>query len=143
MSEEDIRKKLEKSVKEGIAVMRPYDMLVQMFSQQETFMNLLKEKRGFPDFPVDLTSKVGQKLLKNISYECADELHEARQHLKQKDHRISDMGDIDRAEYTEELVDALHYFFEIVIASGISVDELFEAYLKKGDVNTARITGDY
>ena len=106
-------------------------------------MRLLQERRGFPDFPVDLSSKAGQKLLKNISYECADELHEARQHLKQKDHRISDMGGVDRAEYVEELVDALHYFFEIVIASGVSADELFEAYINKGEKNTDRINGDY
>lgn len=119
------------------------DKLEAMLEQQLQFMKLLQEKRGFPDFPVDLTSKAGQKFVKTISYECADELHEARQHLKQKDHRISDMGDIDRAEYVEELVDALHYFFEIVIASGISVDEMYEAYMKKGEVNTARITGDY
>jgi hypothetical protein len=139
----DPGEKLKASVKEGFDAMRPYDRLIQMFKQQEQFMNLLREKRGFPDFPVDLSSKAGQKLLKNISYECADELHEARQHLKQKDHRISDMGGVDRAEYVEELVDALHYFFEIVIASGITVDEMFEAYMKKGEVNTTRITGDY
>lgn len=136
-------KKLKDSMAEAEKVMRTYDRLVQMFSQQQQFMELLKERRGFPDFPVDLSSKAGQKLLKNISYECADELHEARQHLKQKDHRISDMGGVDRAEYVEELVDALHYFFEIVIASGISVDELYEAYMKKGAVNEQRIRGDY
>lgn len=136
-------KKLEKSVKEGFAAMRPYDKLVQMFSQQERFMQLLQEKRNFPAFPVDLTSKAGQKFLKTISYECADELHEARQHLKNKDHRATHIKDIDREAYVEELVDALHFFFEIVIASGISVDELYEAYIKKGEINVQRINGDY
>lgn len=136
-------KKLAKAEKEGFDAMRSCDRLTQMYEQQERFMHLLQERRGFPDFPVDLSSKSGQKLLKNISYECADELHEARQHLKQKDHRISDVGGVDRAEYVEELVDALHYFFEIVIASGVSVEELHEAYMKKGETNTERINGDY
>lgn len=119
------------------------DRFLEMYEQQKDFMVLLNKKRGFPAFPVDLSSKAGQKFLKTISYECADELHEARQHLKQKDHRITDVGAVDRAEYVEELVDALHYFFEIVIASGISADELFEAYIKKGEVNTERIENDY
>lgn len=140
---DDPMKKLEKSCKEGFAAMRPYDRLVQMFEQQEKFMRLLQEKRNFPDFPVDLTSKAGHKFLKTISYECADELHEARQHLKNKDHRATVINDIDREAYVEELVDALHFFFEIVIASGISVDELFAAYIKKGDVNVQRINNDY
>lgn len=119
------------------------DRLKEMFAQQESFMRLLQETRGFPDFPVDLASKAGQKLLKNISYECADELHEARQHLKNKDHRATLINQIDRQEYVEELVDALHYFFEIVLASGISEDELFEAYIEKGRINEERIKNGY
>ena len=140
---DDPTKKLADAMKAGFDAMRPYDRLVRMFAQQEKFMQLLQEKRGFPEFPVDLTSKVGQKFLKTISYECADELHEARQHLKNKDHRATHFKDIDREAYVEELVDALHFFFEIVIASGISVDELFEAYIKKGEINVQRINGDY
>lgn len=119
------------------------DKLAKMMEQQEKFMRLLQEKRGFPSFPVDLTSKTGQKFLKTISYECADELHESRQHLKNKDHRATHIKDIDREAYVEELVDALHFFFEIVIASGISVDELYDAYIKKGDINVNRINNDY
>lgn len=119
------------------------DRFEQMMKQQEAFMELLKAKRGFPDFPVDLTSKAGQKFVKNISYECADELHEARQHLKNKDHRETHIKEIDREAYVEEISDALHYFFEIVIASGISMDELFEAYMKKGAVNEDRINNGY
>lgn len=117
--------------------------LEKMWAQQEEFMRLLQEKRGFPKFPVNLSSKEGQKLLKNISYECGDELHEARQHLKQKDHRISDVGNVDREKYVEELADSLHYLLEIVIASGISLEEFYDMYMQKGYVNTSRIEGDY
>lgn len=117
--------------------------LEKMWEQQEDFMRLLQKKRGFPNFPVDLSSKEGQRLLKNISYECGDELHEARQHLKQKDHRISDVGNVDREKYVEELADSIHYLLEIVIASGISLEEIYEKYMQKGYVNTARIEGGY
>jgi dimeric dUTPase (all-alpha-NTP-PPase superfamily) len=122
----------------------PHDMLRQMFGQQEAFMELLQEERDFPEFPVDLTTKKGQKFLKGIAHDAMDELFEAIQHLKNsKDHRLSASGEVDRQKYLEELIDCLHYFYEVVIASGISVEELFEAYVKKGETNTQRILSGY
>lgn len=107
-------------------------------------MDLLREKRGFPKFPVDLSSKGGQKLLKEITHECQHELFEANQHLKNsKSHRVTDVSDFDRAAYLEELVDSLHYYLEIAIASGVTPDELFEAYMEKGNTNFKRIEGGY
>lgn len=120
------------------------DKLQQMWDQQLEFMNLLREERGFPDFPVDMTSKQGQKFLKSITHECMGELFEANQELKNsKSHRASDLPDLDKSAYLEELVDSLHFFFEIVIASGISLDDLVAAYLKKGEKNVERIKGGY
>ena len=120
------------------------DRLEKMFDQQESFMKLLQQKRDFPEFPVDLSSKSGQRLIKGISYECQDELHEARQHLKNsKKHRLTDVRELDREKYIEELVDSQHYLFEIVIASGITLEEFFDAYLKKGYTNVDRINNGY
>lgn len=120
------------------------DKLQKMFDQQEAFMRLLQKKRNFPEFPVDVLSKGGQKLVKDISYECADELHEARQHLKNsKSHRVTEIKTFDRDDYIEELVDAQHYLFEIVIASGITIEEFFDAYMEKGRINTDRINDGY
>jgi hypothetical protein len=120
------------------------DRLQKMWDQQLDFMNLLREKRNFPDFPVDMTTKQGQKFLKSITHECMGELFEANQELKNsKSHRASDLPDINKDDYLEELVDSLHFFFEIVIASGISLDDLVLAYLKKGEKNVKRIEGGY
>ena len=120
------------------------DKLKEMWDQQENFMKLLQEKRGFPSFPVDPTSKSGQKFLKGITHECMHELFEANQALKNsKDHRETDISDFNREHYVEELVDALHYFFEIAILSGVSMDELFNAYINKGNTNVQRIENGY
>ena len=120
------------------------DKLQEMWDQQRKFMELLQVSRNFPEFPFDMTSKFGQKYLKGITHVCMHELFEANQVLKNsKDHRITDVKDFDRAHYTEELVDALHYFFEIALLSGISVEELYEAYMKKGEVNINRIESGY
>jgi len=121
-----------------------YDRLTQMWEQQEQFMKLLQEKRNFPDFPTDISSKKGQKFLKDIRNHIMEELFEAGQHLKNaKSHRATEIPEVDREAYKEELVDALHLYFELAIASGITVDELVEAYLKKGDVNFDRIKNGY
>lgn len=120
------------------------DRLQKMWDQQLDFMNLLKEKRGFPDFPVDMTTKQGQKFLKSITHECMGELFEANQELKNsKSHRASNLPQMDKDAYLEELVDSLHFFFEIVIASGISIDDLLDAYLRKGKKNVERIENGY
>lgn len=120
------------------------DRFATMWQQQENFVRLLQAKRGFPPFPVDITSKSGQKFLKNITHECMGELFEANQELKNsKAHRVTEIAEIDRSAYIEELVDSLHYFFEIAIYSGVSLDELYEAYMSKGDTNKKRIENSY
>lgn len=120
------------------------DRLLEMWEQQHAFMKLLQEKRGFPQFPVDMTTKEGQKFLKGITHDCMGELFEANQELKNsKGHRATEVTELDRDAYLEELVDSLHFFFEIAIASGISVAELYEAYMKKGHINTKRIQNGY
>ena len=122
----------------------PPDDLKIMWDQQERFMRLLQEKRGFPEFPTDLASKKGQQFLKDIRNHLMEELFEAGQHLKNsKSHRVTEIPDVDRDAYKEELVDVLHLYFELVIASGISREELVDAYLKKGRTNDERIRNGY
>jgi hypothetical protein len=120
------------------------DRLQEMWDQQFAFMKLLQEKRSWPDFPTDISSKKGQKFLKDITHHVMDELFEAGQHLKNaKSHRATEIPEVDKDAYTEELVDALHLFLELVIVSGITLDELFHAYMKKGIVNKNRIENGY
>lgn len=120
------------------------DSFDEMWEQQYDFMRLLQEKRGFPQFPVDISSKSGQKLLEDISFHTMKELFEAGQHLKNsKSHRITEITDVDQDAYLEELVDVLHLYFEICIAAGITPERLKKAYIAKGEVNKARIEGGY
>lgn len=122
----------------------PEDRLLQMYDKQRSFMELLQKKRGFPEFPVDLASKSGQKVCKQVAFDAMSELFEAIQELKNsKDHRATDVHGFDRDHYVEELVDCLHYFFEIAILSGVSADELYDAFAKKDEVNRQRIENGY
>lgn len=120
------------------------DRLERMWQQQLHFMKLLQEKRNFPHFPTDITSKKGQQFLKDIRNHIMEELFEAGQHLKNaKSHRATELPEVDRESYKEELVDVLHLYFELVIASGVTLDELFDAYMTKGDTNFDRICAGY
>lgn len=120
------------------------DKLDRMWDQQYEFMRLLQQKRGFPDFPTDITTKKGQQFLKDIRNHLLEELFEAGQHLKNaKLHRATELPEVDHEAYVEELCDAQHLLFELFIASGISRDEMYEAYMRKGDVNTQRIADGY
>lgn len=122
----------------------PVDRLAKVWNDQTAFMRLLVERRGFPQFPVDLRSKEGQRHVKTIAQDAMGELHEAIQHLKNaKLHRATDVPDFDRAAFLEELVDALKFLFEVAILAGVSLDEFFEAYEKKTALNKKRIEGSY
>lgn len=124
--------------------MKKEDRLEQMWNQQSDFMKLLQKERNFPEFPVDITSKQGQQFLDSVNYHMIKELFEAGLHLKNtKSHRATEIKEIDREGFKEELVDVLHLYFEICLAAGIGLDELYDCYLKKGEINTNRIKNGY
>lgn len=120
------------------------DNLCMIFSEQQKFMELLQRERNFPKFPVDISTKDGQKLLKEITHECMHELFEAVHLLRNsKSHRKTNISEFDRDAFMEELADALHYLVELFIVAGISPEELYKAYMKKGTINFARILSNY
>jgi hypothetical protein len=115
-----------------------------MFKQQHEFMQLLQAKRGFPDYPMDLSKKESQKFVRNIAYETMGELFEAVFELKnRKEHRATEIAELDREKLLEELVDAFHFFAELLILMGVTPDEFFDAFMRKGQINVERINGDY
>lgn len=118
--------------------------LNKMFEQQEEFMLLLKQHRNFPSWPIDIKSKAGQQLCREIVFSSVEEYFEALQHLKNwKSHRVTEVKKIQKDKFLEELCDMLHYFIELLIVVGIRPDELYDAYMKKGKINEERIKGNY
>lgn len=137
-------KKDEQKQQEQIKPTATETSLHKMWDQQVEFMRLLQKKRNFPEFPVDLSSKKGQQFLNDIRNHLMEELFEAGQHLKNaKSHRVTELPQVDRDAYKEELADVLHLYFELLIASGITLDEIVETYMTKGEINVARINNNY
>jgi hypothetical protein len=124
--------------------MQYFDKFAQMYEQQYQFMLLLKEKRGFVDFPVDMQSKLGQQACREAGIGCIEEFFESLANLKNwKKHRATEVKDLDRAAFLEEMSDSMHYFLEVLLLAGVSADEFFEIYMRKGETNIQRINEGY
>jgi len=119
------------------------DKWIDMFSRQEEFMKLLEENDKLSPWPVDLTTKQGQRMVKEIAGECHGELWEATYTLKNKMHRLTDDRTFDRKHYVEELGDTLAYLMEICIMSGISPEEMYEEYCRKNEIVKEKTRNGY
>ena len=122
------------------------DRLKQMFLLRRSFMLLLEEKKpgSYPEWPLDLSKKESQQILRDTALKGIEEMFEALQHLKNwKPHRDTDIPEFDRSEFLEEVVDAFNYFLSVMELVGISEDELFDAYQKKDEIIRNRILSGY
>lgn len=124
------------------------DMLDQIFRKQMDLMETyhkIEASNGClitPDVPVDLHSHVGQQRLKDFAWRVTEELAEAMGCLKCRPWKVTPMA-TDIQHYREEIADALHFFVELCILSGISPNDLFELYMKKNAVNQFRQGSGY
>ena len=123
------------------------DKLENIFKKREDFMLLIKEK--FPDtypnnWPVNITEKSSQSILRETALKGVEEMFEALQHLKNwKSHRETEITSFDREEFLEEIVDAFNYFFSLMILIGVDVEEFYHAFNSKDNIIRRRIEKGY
>lgn len=119
------------------------DRLEQIFVKQKELMEQLILGDKLPEYPVDITSKHGQRQIKELTWAMVEEMAEASYILKNRTHRFTDHTDVDFAHFKEELGDALAYFIEICVFAGISSEELFQEYCNKNAVVKKRVVDGY
>ena len=122
------------------------DKLQSMFDKRESFMRALKNRNPdiCPEWPVDLTDKASQQHLRDTALKGVEEMFEALQHLKNwKPHRNTEIKDFDREEFLEEVVDAFNHFLSLLVMTGVTADELFNAYSKKDEIIHNRLKTGY
>lgn len=119
------------------------DKLDEVFNRQTEFMQLLREHDRLPEWPVDLQTKPGQRLIKEMIWNMTEEMAEASFTLKNRVHKLSDDRTLDVDHYKEELGDAFAFFLEICILSGFTADDLFAEYRRKNEVVKQRLSGGY
>ena len=123
--------------------MSEVDRLQDMFARQTDLMEILKSGDKLPEWPIDLTSKYGQRQIKELIWAMVEEMAEASFILKNRSHRFTDHTDVDFAHFKEELADALAYFIEISIFAGIDFQELYEEYCRKNQIVKQRVEKGY
>ena len=123
------------------------DKLEKMFELRESFMRKLKEANtegASPDWPIDLLDKKSQQHVRDMSLRGVEEMFEALQHLKNwKPHRMTEVSEFNTDMFLEEVVDAFNYFLSVLVLTGFSASDLFEAYEDKDFVIRERIDNGY
>ena len=122
------------------------DKLNQIFEMRNTFMHMLQDKfpDSYPEWPVDLSTKKAQITCRETALKGVEEMFEALQHLKNwKPHRKTEMPEINREEFLEEIVDAFNYFLSLIILIGVDVDEFYDSFMKKDKIIRDRLNKGY
>jgi hypothetical protein len=122
------------------------DKLLEIFRLREEFMQAIVKKIPgyYPQWPIDVSKKQSQVILRDSVLRGVEEMFEALQHLKNsKPHRQTEVTHFERDEFLEEIVDAYNYFLTTLVLIGISPDELYEAYRKKHEKILERLENGY
>ena len=121
--------------------------LSEMFKLRKEFIEQISKDipGSYPQLPLDMSSKSSQQFCRDLALRGVEEMFEALQHLKNwKPHRMTDFNEgPDKDEFLEEIVDALNYFFSLLIASGFDEKDLFKAYNSKHKVIMKRLEDGY
>lgn len=130
---------LYKENKEKINMINKNDMLEEIFNTQK---QLQEKTLGYNMDYMDPLEKA--KYIKEMKLWLVDEIHEALHELPYaKDwSKKYDKPDYNHEKqwqlFKEEIVDALHFFVNICLASGITPKDLFEGYMEKNKENIDR-----
>lgn len=138
---------LENLVEAGVELVQvepgEVDTLKDAFRRQRELMDMLIIGDKLPEAPVDITSKGGQRLIKELIWAMVEEMAEASFILKNRSHRFTDHTDVDFAHFKEELADAFSYFVEICIYADIDHKELYSEYCRKNRAVKDRVKSGY
>ena len=121
--------------------------LEKMFELRNVFISEMRETHSgsYPILPLDLSKKESQQFCRDLALRGVEDMLEALQHLKNwKPHRLTEFNEApDREEFLEEIVDALNYFFSLLIASGFDEKDLYESYVRKHEIIMNRLKEGY
>lgn len=113
-----------------------YGHLTEMFRLQGELQTKFAEIEKMPLFPIPVSAKASQVILKDFIYRTIEELSEAFIHVPE----IVELASTNRAKeavyplekFNEELADALHFLLDLLLYSGIGVGKLAD-YIASAD----------
>ena len=122
------------------------DRLDEIFRLREEFMQSIVDKLPgyYPEWPIDVSKKQSQTVLRDSVLRGVEEIFEALGHLKNsKPHRETEITQFEKEEFLEEIVDAYNYFFTTLVLLGISSDDFHKAYKRKHNIILDRLKEGY
>lgn len=122
------------------------DRLEEIFQLREEFMQSIVDKLPgyYPEWPIDVSKKQSQTVLRDSVLRGVEEIFEALGHLKNsKPHRETEITQFEKEEFLEEIVDAYNYFFTTLVLLGISSDDFHKAYKRKHNIILDRLKEGY
>lgn len=125
------------------------DLLMNIFEAQHELIDKysdIEHSRGAlvidPDEFGNIDHRFVQWRIKDLMQRCIEEMMEAANCLKNKPWKQSEVT-TDKTHYYEEIADALHFFVEMCITSGMDAEDLALMYHKKHAVNQFRQESKY
>ena len=115
------------------------DRLEEMFRLQEA----LQTKYNGGERPGDMVGAARMNYVRTMVLATEDELHEALRETSWKPWSHHTLHNINREEYLDELVDAWHFFMNLLLVANITADEFFNQYLRKNQINHGREDNGY
>lgn len=110
----------------------PTDRLDQMYRLQTQ----LQVSYANGTHPSELPAHVQMNYIRTMALALTDEIHEALNETGWKPWATS--NHINADAYKAELVDAWHFFMNLMMVTGMTMEELYEGYLRKREVNIRR-----
>lgn len=105
------------------------------------------QRKAQAEYLFDQTQRHGAPAVMDIEYvrtmtlACIDELLESLRELPWKPWKKSNIINAENAK--DELVDALHFFINLCLASGMDEHELMKRFMKKAALNEQRRRSNY
>lgn len=119
---------------------REGNSLIEMFNMQRELLDRYRILEDLPEFPIDLSKRSNQNLLRKYVQRLVEELSEAYDYLDKAYHHISQNYGEEAQElvekFNEEIADVWHFVLEILLMVGI--DEYGVKEWIKSAINTDR-----
>jgi dimeric dUTPase (all-alpha-NTP-PPase superfamily) len=115
------------------------DRLEEMLRMQEELQR--KYNGGFA--PQDLEGERRIDFIRTMILATEDELHEALRETAWKPWSNHLIRGINREGFLSEMIDAWHFYMNLLLVANITADEFFNAYLRKNQINHDREDNGY
>lgn len=114
------------------------DKLVEMYNAQRVAQYTMYGKD-----PYNLSRDEWMNYVRTMALALTDETHELLRELPWKTWSQRRRGDIDTGAVKAEFADMLHFFLNLMIACGVTPDDLVASYFRKREINDQRMADGY